>query len=144
MAPPEPAESFTNQLEFHTLIHHPTIIHTCVHACTSIMYCRKVNYSEKCIKNHLTGRLCLIIPDLAAAILSKEPPSAARCSAPTFVMIETARPELVITLVASRAPPNPAYIPYHDKYHHHFVVSKPVNYNTKEYKTLKYINQQEA
>lgn len=135
MAPLEPAESFTNKSEFHTLIHHPTIIHTCVRVHFNYALQKSEN-SDKCIKNHLTGRLCLIIPDLAAAILSKEPPSAARCSAPTFVMIETARPELVITLVASRAPPNPAYIPYHDKYLHHFVVSKPINYNTKEYKTL--------
>lgn len=75
-----------------------------------IMYWGKLKYTERCIKNHLTGRRSLIIPDLAAAMLSKEPPSAARCSAPTFVMIETARSELVITFVASRAPPNPAYI----------------------------------
>lgn len=64
---------------------------------------------EKLIKNHLTGRRSLIIPDLATAILSKEPPSAARCSAPIFVMIDAARSELVSILVASRAPPNPAY-----------------------------------
>lgn len=61
------------------------------------------------VKNHLTGRCSLIIPDLATAILSKEPPSAARCSSPIFVMIAAARSELVNTLVASRAPPNPAY-----------------------------------
>lgn len=51
----------------------------------------------------------MITPDLATAILSKEPPSAARCSAPIFVMTDAAKSELVITLVASRAPPSPAY-----------------------------------
>lgn len=60
-------------------------------------------------KNHLTGHPSLIIPDLAIAILSKEPPSAARCSSPIVVMIDAARVELEMTLVASRAPPNPAY-----------------------------------
>lgn len=61
-------------------------------------------------KNHLTGRPCLTIPDFATAILSKEPPSASRCSSPTVVMIDKARSEPEITLVASRAPPNPAYM----------------------------------
>lgn len=60
-------------------------------------------------KNHLTGHPSLIIPDFAIAILSKEPPSAARCSSPIVVMIDAARVELEMTLVASRAPPNPAY-----------------------------------
>lgn len=59
-------------------------------------------------KNHLTGRPSLIIPDFATAILSREPPSAARCSSPIVVMIDAARVELGMTLVASRAPPNPA------------------------------------
>lgn len=61
------------------------------------------------MKNHLTGRRSLIIPDLATAILSKDPPSAARWSVPMFVIIDAARSKLVSTLVASRAPPNPAY-----------------------------------
>lgn len=60
-------------------------------------------------KNHQTGRRSLIIPDLASAILSKEPPSAARCSSPIFVIIDAATSELESTLVASRAPPKPAY-----------------------------------
>lgn len=59
-------------------------------------------------KNHLTGHPSLIIPDFALAILSKEPPSAAKCSSPIVVMIDAARVELERTLVASRAPPNPA------------------------------------
>lgn len=50
----------------------------------------------------------MIIPDFATAILSKEPPSAARCSSPIVVIIDTASSELEITLVASRVPPNPA------------------------------------
>lgn len=61
-------------------------------------------------KDHLTGRPFLTIPDFATAILSKEPPSASRCSSPTVVMIDIARSEPEITLVASRAPPNPAYM----------------------------------
>lgn len=61
-------------------------------------------------KNHLTGHPALIIPALAIAILSNEPPSAARCSSPIVVMIDAARVELEMTLVASRAPPNPAYL----------------------------------
>lgn len=51
----------------------------------------------------------MIIPDFATAMLSKEPPSASRCSAPIVVMIAAARSELQIMFVASRAPPNPAY-----------------------------------
>ena len=50
-----------------------------------------------------------MIPDFATAMLSKEPPSAAKCSSPIVVIIDVARPELQITFVASRAPPNPAY-----------------------------------
>lgn len=50
----------------------------------------------------------MIIPDFATAMLSKEPPSAAMCSSPIDVMIDAERSELEITLVASRAPPNPA------------------------------------
>lgn len=49
------------------------------------------------------------MPDFAIAILSKEPPSAAKCSSPIVVMTEAARSELEIILVASRAPPNPAF-----------------------------------
>lgn len=59
-------------------------------------------------QNHLTGQPCFMIPDFAIAILSKEPPSAAKCSSPIVVMIDVASPELGMTLVASRAPPNPA------------------------------------
>ena len=50
-----------------------------------------------------------MIPDLATAIVSKEPPRAAKCSSPTVVMTDAASPEGDITLVASRAPPSPAY-----------------------------------
>lgn len=77
----------------------------------------------------------MIIPDLAAAMLSKEPPSAARCSAPTFVMTETAKSELVITFVASLAPPNPAYAlqreirAIYSNYTNHY--NKPKKKNTK-------------
>lgn len=60
------------------------------------------------VRNHLTGRPCLMIPDLAIAMLSKEPPRADKCSSPIVVMTEAASPELQITLVASRAPPKPA------------------------------------
>lgn len=49
-----------------------------------------------------------MIPDFAIAMLSKEPPSAAKCSSPIVVMTDVASPELGMTLVASRAPPNPA------------------------------------
>lgn len=54
-----------------------------------------------------------MIPDLAIAMLSKEPPRAAKCSSPIVVITDVASPELLITLVASRAPPNPAY--YHQQ-----------------------------
>lgn len=64
---------------------------------------------KRCMENHQTGRPSLIIPDFATAILSKEPPSAARCSSPIVVIIDTASSELEITLVASRVPPNPAF-----------------------------------
>lgn len=60
-------------------------------------------------ENHLTGRPCLIMPDFATAILSKEPPNAAKCSSLIVVMTEAARSELDIIFVASRAPPNPAF-----------------------------------
>lgn len=50
-----------------------------------------------------------MIPDFAIAMLSKEPPSASKCSSPIVVITDAASPELLITLVASRAPPNPAY-----------------------------------
>lgn len=50
-----------------------------------------------------------MIPDLATAIVSKEPPRAAKCSSPTVVITAAASPELDIIFVASRAPPNPAY-----------------------------------
>ena len=54
-----------------------------------------------------------MIPDFAMAMLSKEPPSAAKCSSPIVVMTDAASPELEIIFVASRAPPNPAcYIYY--------------------------------
>lgn len=61
------------------------------------------------MENHLTGRPLFIIPDFAIAILSKEPPSAARCSSPIVVITDAASPELEIMFVASRAPPSPAY-----------------------------------
>lgn len=104
---------------------------------TNYIFCEMLQNTSQHIKNHLTGRFSLIIPDLATAILSNEPPSAARCSAPTFVMIETARSELIITLVASRAPPNPAYrlakeikfnIHFEDDYLHLSQVSLTINY----------------
>lgn len=60
------------------------------------------------VKGHLTGRPCLVIPDLASAMLSKEPPRAAICSSPIVVMTDAARFELSMTFVASRAPPSPA------------------------------------
>ncbi|GJY06710.1 putative F-box domain-containing protein [Tanacetum coccineum] len=44
--------------------------------------------------NHLTGRPCLMMPDFATAILSKEPPNAAKCSSPMVVIIEAARSKL--------------------------------------------------
>lgn len=49
-----------------------------------------------------------MIPDFAMAMLSKEPPSAAKCSSPIVVMTDAASSELEIIFVASRAPPNPA------------------------------------
>ena len=49
-----------------------------------------------------------MIPDFAMAMLSREPPSAAKCSSPIVVMTDAASPELEIIFVASRAPPNPA------------------------------------
>lgn len=59
-------------------------------------------------ENNLTGQPCLMIPDFAMAMLSKEPPSAAKCSSPIVVMTDAASSELEIIFVASRAPPNPA------------------------------------
>ena len=58
--------------------------------------------------DHLTGQPCLIIPDFAIAMLSRDPPSAAKCSAPIVVITDAASPELEIMFVASRAPPSPA------------------------------------
>jgi hypothetical protein len=49
-----------------------------------------------------------MIPAFAVAIVSNEPPRAAKCSSPTVVITAAASPELDITFVASRAPPNPA------------------------------------
>lgn len=60
-------------------------------------------------ENHLTGRPCLMIPDFARAMLSKEPPSAAICSSSIVVMTDAASSELRIIFVASLAPPSPAY-----------------------------------
>lgn len=57
---------------------------------------------------YLTGRPSLIIPDFASAILSKEPPNAARCSLPTVVITDAATLLLDKTFVASRDPPRPA------------------------------------
>jgi len=56
----------------------------------------------------LTGQPCFMIPAFAIAIVSKEPPRAAKCSSPTVVMTAAASPELDMIFVASRAPPNPA------------------------------------
>lgn len=50
-----------------------------------------------------------MIPAFAIAIVSNEPPRAAKCSSPTVVMTAAASPELDIMFVASRAPPNPAF-----------------------------------
>lgn len=73
-----------------------------------------------CKENHLTGRPYLMIPDLAIAIVSKEPPSAAVCSSPIVVITDAASPELEMIFVASRAPPNPAcYIRSKQTYHWH-------------------------
>lgn len=41
-------------------------------------------------------------------MLSREPPSAIKCSSPILVMTDAASPELQIIFVASRAPPRPA------------------------------------
>jgi hypothetical protein len=49
-----------------------------------------------------------MIPAFAVAIVSNEPPRAAKCSSPTVVITAAASPELDIIFVASRAPPNPA------------------------------------
>lgn len=59
-------------------------------------------------ENHLTGRPCLMIPDFANAMLSNEPPSAAKCSSPIVVMTDAASPVWLIIFVASLEPPNPA------------------------------------
>jgi len=60
------------------------------------------------VEKHLTGQPCFMIPAFAIAIVSKEPPRAAKCSSPTVVMTAAASPELDMIFVASRAPPNPA------------------------------------
>lgn len=61
-----------------------------------------------------------MIPDLAKAMLSREPPSASICSSPIVVIIDAASPELEITFVASRAPPSPACnIRNKQNYHYH-------------------------
>lgn len=49
-----------------------------------------------------------MIPDFAIAMLSREPPSAAKCSSPIVVIIAVVSSLLVSTFVASRAPPSPA------------------------------------
>ena len=49
-----------------------------------------------------------MIPDFATAMLSKEPPSAAKCSSPIVVIMEAASSELQRIFVASLAPPSPA------------------------------------
>lgn len=56
-----------------------------------------------------TGRPCLMIPDFANAILSREPPSASKCSSPIDVITDAANSVLRKTFVASLAPPRPAY-----------------------------------
>lgn len=56
-----------------------------------------------------------MIPDFAIAMLSKDPPRAAKCSSPIVVITDVASPELQMTFVASRAPPNPAYYMWYEQ-----------------------------
>lgn len=64
------------------------------------------------VRKCVTGQACLMIPDLAIAMLSKEPPSAAKCSSPIVVITEAKSSGAENTFVASRAPPRPTYHKY--------------------------------
>lgn len=71
---------------------------------------RKIQVTAKELnsENYTTGHPCLMIPDFAIAMLSNEPPNAAKCSSPIDVITDVASSVLHITFVASLAPPRPA------------------------------------